>query len=96
LESGKTIDLNAAIVRNQEIVSSGIDNDTVMMSIEMGEYYGTNPVGSRIWELLEQSRTPAGICDILMEEYNVPAEECRRDVLEFIGQLFEKKLVKYL
>jgi hypothetical protein len=96
VESGKTIDINAKIVRNQEIVFSGMDSDTVMMSIEMGEYYGTNPVGGRIWELLEQPRTPAGICDILMEEYNVPAEECRRDVLEFIGQMFEKKLVKYL
>lgn len=96
MESGNTIDINARIVRNQEIVSSSMDSDTVMMSIEMGEYYGTNPVGGRIWDLLEQPRTPAGICDILMEEYNVPAETCRRDVLEFIGQLFEKKLVKYL
>jgi hypothetical protein len=96
LESGKTIDLNAKIVRNQEIVFSNMDSDTVMMSIEMGEYYGTNPVGSRIWELLEQPRTLAGICDILMEEYNVPEEECQRDVLEFVGQLLEKKLVKYL
>ena len=96
MESGKTIDLNAKMVRNREIVFSNMDSDTVMMSIEMGEYYGTNPVGSRIWELLEQPRTLAGICDILMAEYNVPAQECRRDVLEFVGQLFEKKLVKYL
>jgi hypothetical protein len=96
VESGKTIDLNAKIVRNQEIVFSSMDSDTVMMSIEMGEYYGTNPVGSRIWELLEQPRTPAGLCDILVEEYSVPAPECRREVLEFVGQLLEKKLVKYL
>jgi hypothetical protein len=96
LEPGKTIDINAKIVRNEEIVSTGMDNETVMMSIEMGEYYGINPVGSRIWELLARPRTAAGICDMLMEEYDVPEEECRQDVLEFLGQLFEKKLVKYL
>ena len=96
MEPGKTIDINAKIVRTQEIVSSNMDDEVVMMSIEQGEYYGINPVGSRIWGLLAQPRTAAGICDILMEEYNVPAEECRQDVLEFLGQLFEKKLVKYL
>ncbi len=96
MASGKSIDLNAKIVRNLEIVSSSMDSDTVMLSIEMGEYYGTNPVGSRIWELLEQPCTPVGICDILVEEYNVPVEECRQDVLDFVGQLFEKKLVKCL
>ncbi len=96
MEPGKTIDINAKIVRNEEIVSSSMDNDTVMMSIELGQYYGINPVGGRIWELLAQPRTAAVVCDMLMEEYNVPAEECRRDVLEFLGQLFEKKLVKYL
>lgn len=46
MESVKTIDLNAKIVRNTEIVSSKIDSDTVKMSFEMGEYYGTNPGGS--------------------------------------------------
>lgn len=93
---GIAIDINAKIARNEEIVSSHMDDEIVMMSIEQGEYYGINPVGSRIWELLEQPRTFAGLCDILLEEYDVPVEECRRDVLAFIEQLFEKKLVKYL
>ena len=96
MATGKTIDVNAKIVRNEEIVFSGMDDETVMMSIEMGEYYGINPIGSRIWELLAEPLTTAGICDLLMEEYEVPAEECRRDVLEFIRQLFDKKLVKFL
>ncbi len=96
MEPGIAIDINARIARNEEIVSSDMDDEIVMMSIEQGEYYGINAVGSRIWELLEQPRTAAGLCDILLEEYDVPAEECRRDVLAFIEQLFEKKLVKYL
>jgi hypothetical protein len=96
LEPGTAIDINARIARNEEIVSGKMDDEIVMMSIEQGEYYGINPVGSRIWELLEQPRTAAGLCDILLEEYDVPAEECRRDVLEFLRQLFARKLVKYL
>ena len=96
MEPGTAIDINAGIARNEEIVSGKMDDEIVMMSIEQGEYYGINPVGSRIWELLEQPRTAAGLCDILLEEYDVTAEECRRDVLEFLRQLFARKLVKYL
>jgi hypothetical protein len=94
MEPGKTIDINATIEKKQEIISTGMDEDTVMMSIEKGEYYGLNPVGSRIWELLDQPRTVAWICDSLLAEYDVPAEECQRDVKEFVGKLVEKKLVK--
>jgi hypothetical protein len=71
-----------------------MDDETVMMSIEQGEYYGINPVGSRIWELLVQPRTVPALIDILMQEYNAPLEECQQDVLEFLNKLLEKKLVK--
>jgi hypothetical protein len=94
LEPGKSIDFDTAIEKKQDIISSGMDDETVMMSIENGEYYGLNPVGGRIWELLDRPRTAAGICDILVEEYDVPVEECQREVKEFVEKLLEKKLVK--
>lgn len=91
---GNSIDFDTTIEKKQDIISSGMDDETVMMSIENGEYYGLNPVGSRIWELLDRPRTVGGICDILLAEYDVPAEECRREVMEFVEKLLEKKLVK--
>lgn len=91
---GNSIDFDTTIEKKQDIISSVMDDETVMMSIENSEYYGLNPVGSRIWELLDQPRTVAGICDILVEEYDVPAEECQREVKEFVEKLLEKKLVK--
>ena len=94
MEPGKTIDINATIEKKQEIISSGMDDETVMMSIQEGKYYGLNPVGSRIWELLAQPRTLARVCDILLAEYDIPAEECQREVVEFVEKLLEKKLVK--
>jgi hypothetical protein len=94
LAPGKSIDFDTTIEKKQDIISSGMDDETVMMSIENSEYYGLNPVGSRIWELLDRPRTVAGICDILLAEYDVPAEECQREVKEFVEKLLEKKLVK--
>jgi len=70
-----------------------MDNETVMMSIENGEYYGINSVGSRIWELLDQPRSILELTDLLLEEFDVPENECQQDVMEFVEKLVEKKLL---
>ena len=45
--------------------------DTVMFSIEQGEYYGLNAIGTRIWHLLEKEMSVQEICTILRSEYDV-------------------------
>jgi len=93
MEPGRPIDINTRLTKNRAIVSNKMDNETVMMSIENGEYYGINPIGSRIWELLDRPAAIADLCESLMEEYDVSAEDCRRDVAEFIGKLLDKDLI---
>ena len=44
----KKITTNTIISQIEEIVASDIDGETVMMSIENGEYYGLDDIGSRI------------------------------------------------
>jgi len=84
---------NSFIRRNPELVSSNLDGETVMMSIENGEYFGLDPVGSRIWELLETPLTVANLVDILVDEFEVSREECEVDTIEFLNQLLDKQLL---
>ena len=94
MSSGKTIDLQTTVIRNEDIIFSDMDDETVMMSMEKGEYYGINPVGRRIWELVETPRTADDICKALHEEYNVSPEQCHKDVLAFLVRLLEKDIIK--
>lgn len=55
-----------------------------MMSIENGEYYGLDDIGSRIWELI----------DTLLERFDVDRETCERDVLKFLNELDEDKILE--
>jgi hypothetical protein len=96
LSTGKTMDLQTTVARNEDIIFSNMDDETVMMSIEKGEYYGINPVGRRIWELLETPVTVAGICEVLGNEYNVSPEQCRNEVLAFLTQMSEKDIIKVM
>lgn len=88
-----SISLNTTIQRNPELVSSDVDGEKVMMSIESGEYFGLDPVGSRIWELIENPIQVEKLIELLLEEFEVNQEQCEIDTIEFLDQLHEKKLL---
>lgn len=77
-----------------EVISSKIDEEVILMSIEADSYFGLEPVGSRIWELL--SKQPASVDELvtsLMEEYEVDEATCRDDVQQFLDDMSAKKLI---
>lgn len=82
------------IQRNPEIVSSEIDDEVVMMSINEGKYYGVDAIGSRIWQLLE---TPLSVTDLfrqLQTMFDVTETQLESDVLEFLADLENQKLIE--
>jgi hypothetical protein len=55
-----------------------------------------NPVGSRIWELMDGSRTVGQIVAQLIDEFDVEPERAQRTTLEFFAMLEEKELVAWV
>ena len=82
------------IKRNKEVFASEIDDEVVMMNVDTGKYYGMDTVGSRIWELIAEEIQVREVINKLMEEYDVGEEQCEKDVLEFLNELYENKLVQ--
>ena len=82
------------ILRSNELLSSDLDNETVMMDIERGDYYGLDSVGARIWALAEAPVSFSDICEKLQAEYEVSPEQCESDVTRFLGDLLERGIVR--
>ncbi len=76
--------------RNPEIISSKIDDEVVMMSIEEGKYFGLDPIGSIIWELLEQPQSLADIIPQLQKDFDVEEDQCQEDCSKFILDMLNK------
>ncbi|MBI5800766.1 MAG: PqqD family protein [Verrucomicrobia bacterium] len=57
------------------------------MSIANGAYYGLDPVGSRIWELIAERRRVGAICEQLLAEFAVDRAKCETQVLAFLHRL---------
>jgi hypothetical protein len=87
------IALQHIVKRNPEIVTSNIDGEIVMMSIDNGEYYGLDEIASRIWELIEKPISVNSLIEALMDEFEVNKPDCANDTLEFLSEMANKGLI---
>lgn len=74
-------------------VSAEIDGEIVALDINTGICYGLDPIGSRIWQLIESSDTVSDICAKLETEYDVDAETCHEHVVDLLHALQAENLV---
>jgi hypothetical protein len=78
------------------MVTSNLDGEIVMMSVENGEYYGLDEIGTRIWQLMEHPIVIENLINCLTNEFEVEREECEEDTLEFLEDLFSRNLINLL
>lgn len=79
--------------RSQTILASTVGTEMVMMDIDVGRYYGFNIVGTRIWNLLATPCSVQSLCEQLQQGFEVEPEVCQQEVISFINQLLEFKLI---
>ena len=79
--------------RNQQIIDGELDNNQVMMHLEKGKYFGLNPVGKRIWELIENPKSFSEIIQCLLSEFNVTEEQCTREVQDFLDKAITNDII---
>jgi hypothetical protein len=88
-----TMSLAAMVVATAEQVSTVLGEETVILQLEDDVYYGLDPVGTSIWQLLQEPRPVAEIRDRIVAEYDVDNERCERDLAVLLRDLAERRLI---
>lgn len=92
----QTMSLASRVRIPEGILSHLLQNELVLLNLDTGVYCGLDPVGTRIWQLIQArpSRPLQMIADALTEEYDVGKERCIQDLLTLVARLEEKKLIE--
>ena len=77
----------------QEVLARQVGEETVMLDLAQGAYYGLDPVGARMWQLLAGGKTLAEVCDAIAEEYDAPRAAIERDLLALADDLMKQGLI---
>lgn len=70
-----------------------IEGEAVILSMETKVLRGLNPVGSRVWELIDGRRSVEEITGLIVQEFDVTPEAAAQDVRGFVKELLERRLV---
>lgn len=84
----------SVIVPAKNQVSSNHKDEKVVLLLDTGMYYSLNPVGSYIWDLIQESRSVGDLRTAVLERYDVPRERCDNGLLGFLRELVVEGLIE--
>jgi hypothetical protein len=88
------LSVHSIVVAASEQVSCPLGEESAILNLKNSMYYGMNPVGTRIWTLLKEPRSVQQLRDALLNEYDVDAALCERDLLDLLGKMKSEGLIE--
>lgn len=73
-----------------------LDQESVLLNLETEQYFGLDPMGTRMWQLLTASENIDAAYRQLLEEYDVEPEMLRDHLSELLGRLVDHGLLQVL
>jgi hypothetical protein len=80
--------------RVEDLLSTELDQETVLMSVDAGAYYGLEGPARTIWEILGTPMTFSTLVARLVEEYQVSPGTCAADVERFLDEMVREGLLR--
>ena len=84
----------AKITISPEVLFHQLDDEAVLLHLPTERYFSLNPVGAKVWQLLERGLLLDASVEEIVKEYQMPTDVVRRDVAELIAQLTERQLIQ--
>ena len=79
--------LNDKIAVSTDVVAREVGEETMLLNLASGTYFGLDPVGGRFWQLLEEGKSATEARDALLQQYDVAPDELDGDLEKLLGDL---------
>ena len=79
--------LTRALNPSEQVVDTEVGDETVLLHLGNGTYYGLDALGTRIWAQLRQGISASAICAAIAEDYGIGQAEAEADARRFLADL---------
>ena len=91
----ETVSLDSQVRVRADVLFQELHGEAVLLSLNTGVYFGLDPVGTRIWKLMEdRDQSLRDVLNAMLDEYEVTAERCSDDLLKLIDRMLTNGLVE--
>jgi len=88
------VTLDDRVEFSEDVIAQQVGEEMVLLDLESEVYYGLDPVGRRIWELLIEHRRLRVVFETVVEEYDVTPEVLQQDLLQLVQELQARGLTQ--
>jgi len=88
------ISISSVVIAGKDQVSCEFESEAAILNLRDSFYYGLDDVGAAVWKLVQEPRRVNEIVELLLEQYEVDAERCTRDLLTLLSKLAALGLVE--
>lgn len=88
------LSLQSVVIAAREQVSCPLGDEAAILNMKNSVYYGLNPVGARVWNLLQQPRSVGELRDTILDEYEVETDRCERDLFDLLEKMRSEGLIQ--
>jgi hypothetical protein len=89
-----SLDLETKLKIPPQVMSRLVGDETVILDLASGAYFGLDGVGKRIWESISEGKSLAEATSIIVAEYEVDESQAEVDVMQFVSDLVERGLLR--
>ena len=76
------------------VLFQDVSGETVLLDLSSESYFGLDPVGTRIWALLNENKSVGQVLDALLEEYEVERGTLEADLEELLDKMLAAGLIQ--
>ena len=88
------ISLASRVKINEEVLFQELQGEAVLLNLKSGVYLGLDAVGTRIWNLLQRHHVLQEVRDAMLQEDEVSADQCERDLLCLVGEMEQQGIAE--
>lgn len=82
------------VVATSRMVAADVGEGVVILHLESGSYFTLENVAARVWTLIKEPIAVGEIERVLIEEYEVDAQQCHREVIQLLSDLIDEGLLE--
>ena len=82
------------LVPAPDVLSQTVVGESVLLDLRSQKYFGLNEIGTRTWQLLQETADVGAIHARLLVEYQVAPDQLERDLEELLERLLRAGLVE--
>ena len=87
------MNLNQTVTISDEVVFQEVSGETVLLDLNSESYFGLDPVGTRIWQLIADHQSLQSVFTALLEEFEVEESALKNDLDNLFRELQTQGLV---